>query len=1105
MFSKSKLVLIVGALLLSLSVATFGQRTTGDLEGTVKDPKGAVVPGVSVTVRGVSVGYSRTLQTNSEGIYKVIDVPHGTYKITTVATGGFSAASAEVIVLIEKTATADITLGIGTSVNVVQVESDPLGVAIDATDSKVQTTIPQALIDKLPSGASFASLLNISPGTRPEPLSGGFQVDGASGSENTFLLDGQPLENFRTGVLNGVNNVPTSLVSEIQIKTGGFEAEHGGASGGVISVATKSGSDTLHGTFGVSFEDSKFYPAPRFAPSRFVSSSSSQAAIDANPQYIFAIKQGKDQFLNTYPNATLGGPIIKSHVWFFGTYAPQIFETNRTSNFYNALANSNFSTGKLVLTPRPTQLTPIPYQVKTTFNYAFAKFDVAFFNKLRGTVSYLWNPAVVRGDLSFLNITTGNPVNITYNNISYPNGEYAKLKGGRNSAESFSASGTYTPTSKLIVTGRFARIFQNEKAGNYALANETRYVCGGSATVYATIATGCPGGIGFQNLSTNSITTRDVSLKKEMTFDATYLVSRMGGRHEFKGGYQTGRTLNDVARGNSVKGTISLSYGQDFAQAGTGVSLPCALGTPTCRGVGTLSRSGTFGIGRNVYQGIYFQDKWQPTSRLTLNLGMRLEHENLPSFNAGDVLAGTAIPKITFGWGKKIAPRLGGAYDLFGDGKTKIFASYGWFYDRLKFEAPRGSFGGDFFRVDYFRITDAMLAYNSFTVANILGNFKDPRGGGNPSTQGGLSQLQRDFRIPSNLTAAQFTALGLVVTGVDPNLKAFRQDEITIGFERELSKEYVFSARYTRKNVAHAIEDHAILGLNEAENYPVGNPGEGLDLALDKATGTVKSARPQRLYNGVEVIFTKRFSKNYYYSANYTWSRLFGNYSGLASSDENGRTSPGVDRFFDYPINGFTATGQPDNGFLATDRRHAFKSYGGYTWNWWGSKANSTDFSFFQQILQGTPQTTFISVVATSIPLSKRGDLGRTPSYWQTDLSAAHRYKFGRDDKMTFVFDVNVLNALNNNSVTSFDRTRYRVTNTIIGTDIDPNYDSATQTLIPILNRIINGQIGPQLAQLENGGLASLSGRTNPKNPLYGTPNGYQGARSVRFGFRFIF
>src|SRR5204862_3146614 len=142
------------------------------------------------------------------------------------------------------------------------------------------------------------SLLKLSPATRDEPLSGGFQVDGASGSENAFIVDGLAVENFRTGVLNRVNNIPTALVSEIQIKTGGFEAEHGGASGGVVVVATKSGSDTFHGDVGVAFEPSGLQPSPRFASQRFVSSSSTPAAIAANPDYAFAIAQKKDQFLN---------------------------------------------------------------------------------------------------------------------------------------------------------------------------------------------------------------------------------------------------------------------------------------------------------------------------------------------------------------------------------------------------------------------------------------------------------------------------------------------------------------------------------------------------------------------------------------------------------------------------------------------------------------------------------------------------------------------------------------------------------------------------------------------------------------------------------------
>ena len=227
--------------------------------------------------------------------------------------------------------------------------------------------------------------------------------------------------------------------------------------------------------------------------------------------------------------------------------------------------------------------------------------------------------------------------------------------------------------------------------------------------------------------------------------------------------------------------------------------------------------------------------------------------------------------------------------------------------------------------------------------------------------------------------------------------------------------------------------------------------------------------------------------------------------SGLASSDENGRTSPGVDRFFDYPINGFTATGQPDNGYLATDRRHVFKSYGGYSFDRWKNKGHTDDFTFFYTAMQGTPQTTFITVVATSIPLVKRGDMGRTPAFTQLDLSWSHRYTFGTEGRYSLSFDFNVLNVFNQDAITSKFTTRYRTSNTIAATDIDPAYNQATQTLIPILNKILTGQIGTQLNQLENGGLPSLTGRPNPKNALYGAPSGYQAARSVRFGLRFSF
>lgn len=131
-----------------------------------------------------------------------------------------------------------------------------------------------------------------------------------------------------------------------------------------------------------------------------------------------------------------------------------------------------------------------------------------------------------------------------------------------------------------------------------------------------------------------------------------------------------------------------------------------------------------------------------------------------------------------------------------------------------------------------------------------------------------------------------------------------------------------------------------------------------------QALGYQKSVRPQRRYDGLEVVVEKRLSNNWYFNANYTFSRLYGNYTGLASSDEphlvDGRLAPGASRAFDLPFIGFTAEGNPDNGRLPTDRPHVFNIYGAYIFDWMGSKTNSTEISAFQTVTSGTPMTTSI-------------------------------------------------------------------------------------------------------------------------------------------------
>src|SRR5215213_10920366 len=223
---------------LCLSGIANGQETTGVIEGTVVDAQGARVAGATVLVEGNA--FSRTVTTDGEGFYRVLQVPAGKYSITTSAANFATEKSENVTVTLGRATTADLTLNAGqVSANVVVTAADVA--AIDTTSNRIQTNITTDIINAIPRGTKIDSVLELSGATRKEPLSRGYQVDGASGAENTFVIDGSEVTNFRTGQLRESNNLPFQFVQEVQVKSSGFDAEFGGATGGVINVVTKSG------------------------------------------------------------------------------------------------------------------------------------------------------------------------------------------------------------------------------------------------------------------------------------------------------------------------------------------------------------------------------------------------------------------------------------------------------------------------------------------------------------------------------------------------------------------------------------------------------------------------------------------------------------------------------------------------------------------------------------------------------------------------------------------------------------------------------------------------------------------------------------------------
>ena len=935
-----------------LSSVAGAQERFGGLAGTVVDTSQAPVPGATITTTNKQTGATRVVVSGPDGTYRIPDLEPGRYSVTIELQGFQKVQSDDMIVLLGRTVEFPAVLKVGGLNEVINVTAENES-QIDLRSTTVAHNVTAEEFDRMPKARSFQGIALTSPGVNQGDIEGGFQVNGASGAENSFTVDGVNTNSLLYG--SSRQDTVFEYLQEVQVKTGGIAAEYGGALGGVISAVTKSGGNRFTGEahYYYSGNGISASPVPRLQLSPL------------DDTTVLNLQEDKQKNNRNEVGGSIGGPIVKDRLFFFGSISPRF--VRRTNNYL-------FSNGT----------EPGSISQKQTLTQAFGKVTYSR-GRIQANGSVLGTP--VRSE--------GFPT--AYNGTG-PQFVSSSLAGNAGNTtrgfqqDQFNVSGNVDVFLSRASSLSFRGGVFSDKYADTGVPTTTSVSWNTSSIGLAGIPANLQLPKDAQNTPRVRITMKDLTRTGFFQVDYNHAFNAAGS-HLLKGGVGVRHTTNDV-NDSYPGGYVLLNWGTSFVKPGTTEAQTGTYGYYEVNDVGTK------GVVNADMPSLYVQDTWTLGNRVTLNLGVRTERETIPSFRTD--IKETAFE---FGFGQKIAPRLGATFDVLGNGRLKAFGSWGRYYDWVKYELARGSFGGDTWLINY-RSLDT-LDVNSLSLANMPG--RDLWGG------------VRDRRVPNFDT-------------IDPDLKPMFQDSTNVGLEYQLSSTTAIGVNYVHNKLTRAIEDVGSLDAQGNEIYFAANPGEGVAALRLKRTGLTAeyaTPRPLRQYDAVDLTISRRFSNNWFGSANLTISRLYGNYAGLANSDEirtptTGTTAttaqqqggsiarPGTaaGRAWDLDELEWDSRGNLDvRGRLATDRPVVAKFYGAYRLPF------GTQVGGFVYAGSGTPMSTVVQTT-NQIPVfvNGRGDMGRTPTLTRTDLLVSHEVNVAGNRRVRF--ELNVINLFNQKTAT---------------------------------------------------------------------------------------
>jgi hypothetical protein len=733
-------------LLLSAHIA-LGQANSNaaDLQGIVKDSTGAVVANASVTARNPGTNFSRSVTTNDEGFYRIVNLPPGDYEVTVEATNFKKSVLPKVTVTVGQAAELDIALEPGQITESVTI-SDATSEIVETSKTAVSTTIDQQRINNLPINERnyLAFALTTSTVGRdngrpigPAPTTG-LNFGGQRGRSNLVQVDGA--DNTDNSVNASRSTVSQEAVQEFQVVTNSFAPEFGRSAGGVVNVVTKSGTNEFHGNLFGFLRHRSFQARNAFAP------------IEDPP------------FTRAQYGFTLGGPFDKGRTFFFFAFEQR---RRNESGFFTSDVQGNLTSSVTISGQTFRNLSPqqaayinqllglgaaalaVPYAFLASSGGSTALTGtnpLVIFPGLTGTLTPLPAGATVgpRFLLSSAPVPSGTtnaagefiafrPLNnlqrifpiterTTFNSFRLDhlitNSHQFSFRFGYNPSEitgiqvesqnqslgqnDFSRTGIQTLkdySAVTTLTSTLSNTIVNEARFNFGERRATFKSQNGDAVA--------------SNISGTAFIGRELFspvLRTETRYEFTDNVNVVAGTHNFKFG-------GDYASVRIPEAIFELNFAGLFNFGGLGA---CTLVSALCStpGITILPPDFTpvqqYGLGfpANFIQGFgnpvssignkpmafFAQDSWKVRPNLTLNYGVRYDYEltdQIPTLPLRDPLSGITLTAdqvraaqdamgVQQGFPRdknNWAPRLAVAWDPWNDGKTSIRAAFGIFYD----------------------------------------------------------------------------------------------------------------------------------------------------------------------------------------------------------------------------------------------------------------------------------------------------------------------------------------------------------------------------------------------------------------------------------------